>query len=112
LNAVGRRTPKNYDGTKVTTRRLDFLAKKLLLEIGNERTKKGDEILAFWPEIVGPSIAPMTYAESYIAGTLVVRVKNSTLYSLLSQYEKARLLKLLKEKFPEAGIANITFRIG
>jgi hypothetical protein len=41
-----------------------------------------------------------------------VKVKNSTLHSLLSQNDKPRILQLLRQQFPNAEIKNIYFRIG
>lgn len=69
-----------------------------------------DLILASWAEIIGPTFAPMTEAISFYDGILTVKVKNSTLYSLLSQHEKNRLLKNLREKFPRTQIKTLHFR--
>jgi hypothetical protein len=41
-----------------------------------------------------------------------VKVKNSTLHSLLRQNDKARIMANLKAKFPHVRINNIVFRIG
>jgi len=71
-----------------------------------------DLILASWPEIIGQKLATMTNAVSFINGVLTVKVKNSTLYSLLSQHDKPKILKELQQKFPKAKIQNIMFRIG
>ena len=54
----------------------------------------------------------MTEAISFKDGVLTVKVKNSTLHSLLTQYDKPRILNSLKQKFPTAGIRNVHFRIG
>ena len=54
----------------------------------------------------------MTEAVSFIEGNLTVKVGNSSLYSLLCQYERPCLLKKLRERFPKTSIKNLTFRIG
>lgn len=68
--------------------------------------------MAAWPDVVGPLLAPMTKVVSFVDGILTVKVKNSTLYSLLSQTEKARLIKNLRDKFPQTSIRTINFRLG
>ena len=54
----------------------------------------------------------MTQAVAFADGVLVVKVKNSTLHSLLSQNDKLRILTMLRQKFPRVEIHNICFRIG
>lgn len=71
-----------------------------------------DLILAAWPDVIGAKFASMTRAESLSGGVLVVRVANSTLLSLLSQYEKPKLLAKLKERFPSSLIEHLVFKIG
>jgi len=106
------RKPRGYDGTGITSHRIvDLLPKVLssLVEINNQRP---DLILASWPEIIGKELAPMTEAISFTQGVLSVKVKNSTLYSLLNQHDKPRIVARLKAKFPGVHFKNIYFRIG
>lgn len=106
------RIPKHYDGTEVTTRRIGQLLPAFLAKIGNDYNQRADLILAMWPTIIGPELAKMAQAVSFTDGILHVKVKNSTLYSLFNQNEKTRLLRLLREKFPQVEIKSIYFRIG
>jgi hypothetical protein len=106
------RTPKKYDGTQVTSHRMADLLPHVLAKIGEVYQKRPDLILAMWPEIIGPKLAVMTQAVSFAEGVLVVKVKNSTLHSLLSQNDKLRILTILRQKFPRVEITNISFRIG
>lgn len=106
------RTPKNYDGTAGTCKQMQDLLPKALCQIGEVYKERPDLIIAAWPELMGKSLAPMTQAISFVNGVLTVKVKNSTLYSLLSQHEKPKLLKSLREKFPNVIVNNIVFRIG
>jgi hypothetical protein len=106
------RTPRQYDGTQVTSHRMADLLPRVLSKIGEVYQQRSDLILAIWPEIIGDRLASMTQAVSFADGVLVVKVKNSTLHSLLSQNDKLRILNLLRQKFPHAEIKNIYFRIG
>ncbi len=106
------RTPKHYDGTQVTTHRMTDLLPCVLAKIGEVYQQRADLILAMWPELIGPQLASMTQAISFADGVLLVKVKNSTLHSLLSQNDKPRILKLLRQKFPHVEIKNIYFRMG
>ena len=88
------------------------LLPRVLAKIGEVYQQRADLILAMWPEIMGPKLAAMTQAVSFTDGILVVKVKNSTLHSVLNQYEKLRLLNQLRQKFPHVEIKNIYFHIG
>ena len=106
------RTPKNYDGTQGTTKQLCHMLPQVLEKMGRNFKDRPDLILAYWPELIGERLAGMTEAVSFIDGVLTVKVKNSSLYSLLSAHEKPRLIKALQAKFPSTSIRNIIFRIG
>jgi hypothetical protein len=107
-----RRTPKNYDGTEVTTHRITDLLPVVLFQIGEIYEQRPDLVLAIWPELVGAPFAGMTQAISFSDGILTVKVKNSTLYSLLTQNEKPRLIGVLRRKFPRLTIKTIIFKMG
>ncbi len=106
------RTPRQYDGTQVTSHRMTDLLPRVLSKIGEVYQQRSDLILAMWPEVIGDKLAAMTQAVSFTDGVLVVKVKNSTLHSLLNQNEKLRILNLLRQKFPHNEIRNVCFRIG
>jgi hypothetical protein len=107
-----RRTPRNYDGSEVTTHRLHDLMPAVLAHISVTFADRPDLILAAWPDVIGERLAPMTEAVSFIEGVLTVKVKNSTLYSLLSKNDKPKLVQALKARFPKIQIKTILFRIG
>ena len=109
---TGKRTPKNYDGTRVTNRSLSTLLSSVLNQIGERHHARPDLVLGAWPEVIGAKLASMTKALSFQDEVLIVAVRNSTLLSLLNQHEKQRLLMALREKFPKVPIKNIFFRIG
>lgn len=98
--------------TAVTTKNLRLLLPSILRKIGKKQEQRPDLILASWPLLVGERIATMTNATSFEDGVLTIKVKNSSLLSLLTQHERPRLLRELRAKFPSAMIKNIRFRIG
>ena len=100
------------DGSELTNKHLKDLLPKVLGNIGALHRDRPDLILAAWPQIIGEKLMSMTKAISFDKGILYVKVGNSTLYSLLSQHERGRLLKSLREKFPSVEIKNISFRMG
>lgn len=108
----GRRNPKNYDGVAPTGHSLGEILPSVLRHIGEVYQDRPDLILAAWPEIIGERLASMTQAVRFVDGLLWVKVKNSTLLSLLSTKDRPRLLKSLRSKFPKVPIKNIVFRIG
>lgn len=107
-----KRTPRYYDGIKPTNKQLVHLLPEWLSEMQKKLQDKPDLVLLSWKELVGEKIAPMTEALSFVDGVLTIKVKNSTVYSLLVQYESARLQKELQKRFPSVIIKRIVFRLG
>jgi hypothetical protein len=107
-----RRTPRNYDEIEPTSKDLSSLLPEWLTKVSVRFQDRPDLILLAWPELIGEKLAPMTTAVSFIEGVLTVKVKNSSLYSLLVQHEKAKLQSRLQKKFPSVRILNIVFRLG
>lgn len=105
------RTPRGYDGTKLTTHKLGDVLASVLAGVSAKCQDRPDLILSAWPAIIGAKLAPMTEAVSFYDGILTIKVKNSTLHNLLSRYEKTRILSALHQKFPKVNIKNILFRI-
>lgn len=103
------RTPRNYQGTEITGKKIGDLLPKMMDEIGRKAKDPREEIFRYWFELIGEKMAPLTEPVSLIDEVLTVKVKSSTLYSLLCQHEKARLLKALQQKF---SIRNLSFRVG
>jgi hypothetical protein len=104
------RTAKYYDGTSVTTHKIEDLLGKVLSQIHDAYGERSDLILDSWPEIIGPKLAEMTKAVSCCKGILTVQVKNSTLHSLLTRYDKFRILEVIQKRFPNAAIRDIVFK--
>ncbi|MGK5593830.1 MAG: DUF721 domain-containing protein [Parachlamydiaceae bacterium] len=106
------RTPKNYDGQKLTTHKISDVLPCVLEQITEHFSDRPDLVLAAWPDVIGPQLASMTRAVSFKDGVLLVVVRNSTLYSLLNQNDKPKILTILRKKFPKIEIKTILFRIG
>ena len=100
------------DRSERTNKQLQDLLPKMLSGIGALHRDRPDLIVAYWPQLIGEKLSGMTQAVSFDQGVLYVKVSNSTLYSLLAQHERGRLLKSLREKFPQVEIKNIHFKIG
>lgn len=106
------RKQRDYDGPGLTTYRVSDLLTNALAHIGNTYQDRPDLVIAAWPTVIGPKLATMTQVVSFCEGVLIVKVKNSTLHSLLSQHDKPRILKTLRQNFPRVDIKTIVFRIG
>jgi len=84
---------------------------QVLHRVREVHKERPDLILAGWKQVVGSGMSQMTEAVSFSEGILVVKVKNSTVHSLL-QYEKRRLLQEMRKKFPRTEMKKIVFRVG
>ncbi|VHO02618.1 DUF721 domain-containing protein [Candidatus Rhabdochlamydia sp. T3358] len=98
--------------SRLTNKLLVNLLPKMLERIAAMQKDRPDLILSAWQEIIGKDLAVMAQAIGFEKGILMVKVSNSTLYSLLAQHEKKRLLQMLRKKFPSIDIKTIHFRIG
>jgi hypothetical protein len=112
LRKKTRKTPQNYDGTGLTSHQLRDILPLVLRSVEGVYYTKAERILDAWPSIIGSRLSSMTRAESFFDGVLTVRVKNSTLHSLLQQHDKSRLLAKLRKQFPGIYLKTIVFRIG
>ena len=106
---MAQRTPRNYNGTNLPGKKIGDLLPEILAGIEKRTGDDREAVYRLWYALIGEKMAPLTQAVSLKDGVLTVKVKSATLYSLLCQHEKPRLLKGLQEKFP---IQNILFRVG
>ena len=103
---------KKFNPSFSGLQKISALLPMILDEIEDTYSKQPGRILNTWPEIIGPKLALLTEASFLKKGVLLVKVKNSALYSLLQQHEKKRLLNALQEKFSKEAVCNIVFRLG
>ncbi len=106
-----RRTPKDYDGSQLTTHHLGSVAAAVLRDVASTLRERPDLVLSAWPRIIGPTLSTMTEAVSFINGIVLVKVKNQTLFSLLGQRDKPKILKTLRQQLPNTLIRDIVFRM-
>jgi hypothetical protein len=99
-------------GRSLPHRHLKDLLGSFLESVKSRAELKPDLILKEWAEIIDPQWKGMTEASSFEKGTVVVKVRNAALYSLLVQQEGSILLKKLQARFPESGIKKLKFCIG
>lgn len=107
-----RKRSHHYDGPLSNTRHIRQILPQILEDIGRMYQNRPDLVIAAWPEVIGSQLAMMTRAVSFFDGILTVKVNNSTLYSLLNQNDKPRIIKNLRDKFPGTMIKTIIFRMG
>lgn len=103
------RTPRNYSGTQSPVKKMADLLPELMSDLGHKVKDPREEIFLFWQDLMGEKMALLTEPVSFVDGVLTVKVKSSTLYSLLVTHERPRLLGRLQEKF---SIRNLIFRVG
>jgi len=106
------RIPKNYQGQDPTGRQIKDLLVPILGQLSQCVEDNPQELLKAWPQLVGEKIASMTHAVSVNQGIFLVKVDNATLYSLLVQHERQRLLKKIQEMFPQLKVRSLLFRMG
>lgn len=106
------RTSRYYDGTGSTNRQIGSLLPGIIQKLERSVSNQSSLVFSLWPSVIGKELAPMTEVVSYGEGILVVKVKNSTLYSLLSQRDKPRIIQKLREKLPKTEFKNVIFKIG
>ena len=95
-----------------TSREIKHLLPQILNGICTKLHENPTQISSVWKKIVGDKIARFTKVIEFNEGALKVKVDNSTLYSLLVEHEKQRLLKALQKRLPKLRIKTLLFRIG
>lgn len=103
------RTPRNYCGVQNPVKKMADLLPEVLNDLGRKTRDPREEIFRFWRELIGEKMAMLAEPVAFVEGVLTVKVKSSTLYSLLVTHERPRLLARLQEKF---SIRNLIFRVG
>jgi hypothetical protein len=107
------RTPLHYDGNRVTSHMLSEVAAAWLKRLGEKVRMNPQALCDAWSSVVGSPIADMTKAQRYDEGVLHVRVRNSTLLSLLCRpQDKKKLIDLLKAAVPGVRLVDLSFRLG
>lgn len=103
------RTPRHFDGTIPPGKKIGDLLPKILAQLSHHPQDVRTALFAEWNRLLGAEMAPLTTPFSFQDGVFIVKVKSSSLYSFLSQYEKGKLLKKLQKSFP---VRCLQLRIG
>jgi hypothetical protein len=103
------RTPRNYSGTENPVKKVADLLPEVMGDLGIRCSNPKEELFQLWAELMGEKMKNLTEPLSFVDGVLTVKVKSSTLYSLLVTHERPRLLGKLQEKF---SVRNLVFRVG
>lgn len=103
------RTKRHFDGISPTGKKISDLLPQVLADIGRKTGVTQEAVFELWFSLMGEKMAPLTQPISLKNGVLTIKVKSATLYALLCQHEKTRLLNALQAKFQ---IQDVVFRIG
>jgi hypothetical protein len=106
---MDKRTRRNFDGTAPTGKKIGDLLPQILVDIGGRVADDQEAIFRRWFFLIGEKMAHLTQPLFLKNGILTIKIKSATLYALLCQHEKSRLLKDLQANFQ---IRDIVFRIG
>ena len=106
---MNERTKRNFDGTLPTGKKISDLLPQILVDIGSRTGDEKEAVFQLWFALIGEKMAPFTQPLFLKNGVLTIKVKSATLYALLCQHEKTRLLKAMQAKFQ---VKDIVFRIG
>lgn len=87
------------------------LAVKIVAQCGLANRVKLEDVLAAWEEVVGAFLFKLTRPDAIERGILTVRLMQPSAHHALS-LEKAKILKRLQTKLPDARIRDIRFRHG
>ncbi len=82
---------------------------KLLPKLGIEGRIREADILRVWSEIVGEFIAQHSQPDRLVAGTLHIRVIQSSVRYELDRVWKPEIVRKLRERFSERTIRDIKF---
>jgi len=106
------RIPKGYRGNQCTSRKISDVLPSVLGSVERRLQEEPERVIRLWADVVGPEVAKMARAENFFEGTLLIKVQNSTLLSLLARQEKTRLLFELQKRLPKGKIERLLFKLG
>lgn len=103
------RTKRGFDGIEPTGKKISDLLPQILVDITGKNGSEQELVFDMWFSLMGEKMGRLTQPLHLKNGVLTIKVKSATLYALLCQHEKGRLVKALQTKFQ---IRDIIFRIG
>ena len=106
-----KKRPYRYP-TQLTTKKLVDLLGPVFQNISSIYSNHLENFIRDWPKILGKDYASMTEIIGYKKGILIIKVKNSSLYSLLYHHKKQEILKQIYKNYPKWDVKDITFKMG
>jgi len=91
--------------------RIADVLSELMARRGYARVRAAEAYEAAWREAAGVLLAQYTRVGTLRRGALEIRVANSTLLQELT-FQRADLVKRLRELLPDEGIRDLRFRLG
>lgn len=104
-----KRTPRDYDGTESTCKKLKDIVPFILKELERKIAKQYMKLIDAWPSICGTMFAKYTSA-TIKDDILIINVKNSTVLSQLHRNQHAYMQRIY-ELFPHKPVDSIKFRM-
>jgi predicted nucleic acid-binding Zn ribbon protein len=95
-----------------TARPIGGTLKLVLAALGLSERIKEEEVLKAWHEIVGDFIARQSSPDRLKDGVLIVRVLQPAVHYELDRIWKPQILARLRQRFGNAAVREIKFRIG
>ncbi len=103
------RTKRYFDGTGVTGKKISELLPEILGGLAPKGTDEREALWRLWMDLLGEKMGTLTQIVSWKNRVLTIKVKSATLYALLAQREKGRLLQEIQKKF---AVQELVFRVG
>lgn len=107
-----KRTARNHLGKNLPHKNVSEFLPFVLNKIEKKVFSSDKMVESLWKQVIGEKLFPMTKVLFFEEGVLHIGVKTHTLYSLLVQHERVKLIKLYQKKFPHANLKDIRFKIG
>lgn len=95
--------------TATKTKEMKNLTLNFLKDIKKRRSFDIEKVLE---DVIGKEAFSMVEILSLKDSILMLRIKNSTLYSIFSNYERDKILRKIQKKLSKDIIKNIIFKIG
>lgn len=90
---------------------IERLVKRVITRRGVTQNQAREELLRAWEAVCDPELVKQTRVLSLRSRKLEVGVANSLINQQLS-FDRARMLRALQEKLPEAKLQGIVFKLG
>ncbi|WP_213357720.1 DciA family protein [Chlamydiifrater phoenicopteri] len=105
-------SPTKKSRTATTIKHMSHVLSKYLEDLEKLRKTDPQQLIKAWHAIMDPKYKGMTAAVGYQDEELLVKVSNSSLFSILKQTNQKSLLEQLKTLSPRTPVKKIYFLFG